>query len=107
MGVMVFLPSLFMLLILRTKSIERDTKKFVARAKVLAQETKKKSALRWLALIVTALPLVFVAFVLPLVLCLAVFPSVSKSSKQGVVQSCVGLLIAAATALQILGTIRA
>ncbi|KNC51483.1 Ras oncoprotein [Thecamonas trahens ATCC 50062] len=105
--VVLLLPSLFMLLVLRTKSIERDTKKFVARAKVLAQETKKKSALRWMALFITALPLFAVAVIIPLVLCLVVFPNVPRNHQQGVVQSCVGIMLAAVTALQILGTIRA
>jgi len=100
--VIMILPSFFTLLIVRTSTIEKESKSFGIRQETIRYEKKEQSALRWVRIILRSLPMTAYLVFLPYFLVYRVFPSVTNDQ---ITLLLVGYL-AGIIVLQVLGSVR-
>lgn len=71
----ILLPAVFLLLVLRTQTIERKVETgFVVRQAVLAQETVQEKSLRFISLLLRALPMAGLLIAWPVVATYVIIP---------------------------------
>lgn len=117
--VAVVLPSFFTLLIIRTRTVEDDTKDFTARQEVMKREGLGRKLVRWVSLLGRSIPMTFFLVGLPIILIFHVIPHYANSNNNdssninkhplhasAVVLGSIGTHMVLLVALQILGTIR-
>ena len=100
--VVMILPSFFTLLIVRTSTIEKESKSFGIRQETIRHEKKEQSALRWLRIILRSLPMSFYLLVLPYFLVYRVFPTMTNDRITLLLVGYLGGVII----LQVLGSVR-
>ena len=96
------LPSFFTLLIVRTATIEKESKAFGVRQEAIRVEKKEESAIRWVRIVLRSLPMTFFLLALPYLLVFRIFPTVDNDTiKMYLVLYFVGVIV-----LQLLGSVR-
>ena len=100
--VVMILPSFFTLLIVRTSTIEKESKAFGVRQETIRHEKKEQSALRWLRIVLRSLPMSIYLLVVPYLMVYRLFPTYNNDQiTYWVVGYLVGVIL-----LQILGSVR-
>ena len=100
--VVMILPSFFTLLIVRTSTIEKESKAFGDRQETIRHEKKEQSALRWLRIVLRSLPMSIYLLVVPYLMVYRLFPTCNNDQiTYWVVGYLVGVIL-----LQILGSVR-
>lgn len=101
--VVLILPSFFTLLIVRTTTIEKESKNFGIRQEVIRTEKPMDSFVRWVRIVLRALPMTFYILVTPYLLIYHYFPGATEGRvTASLVGFTTGIII-----LQTLGTVRA
>lgn len=101
----ILLPAVFLLLVLRTQTIERKVETgFVVRQAVLAQETVQEKSLRFISLLLRALPMAALLVAWPIVAMYVIIPL--NRDKWWIDLVTIGSFLVVMLILQILGTIR-
>jgi hypothetical protein len=99
------LPGAFVLLLLRSQTVETESVAFTQRERVLDAETTSQRSARWLGFLSRALPMALFLCGWPALLCFEIFPRVEK--RAGAVLGLLGAHLFALLALQTLGVLRA
>jgi hypothetical protein len=101
--VALFLPAFFLLLLVRTATVETDDKKFVKRQDKIVSETKAQHRLRIGRFLGRTLPMLAFCVAWPVCLVVAIIPRVPWAVGQALLALHLGLVLL----LQLLGTVRA
>jgi len=102
----ILLPAVFLLLVLRTQTIERKVETgFIVRQEVLAQETVQQKSLRFIALVLRGLPMAMILVGWPILAIYYIIPKYQDSNDH-IADITIGIYLVFLVVLQLLGTVR-